>query len=1092
MEGINTQHKEKHLSQIPALAQLINLGFGYLSPEQCREERGNTSNLLLENILKRQLSEINAIRYRGKQYSFSEENISTAVRQLRDIRFDGLQKTNEKVYEQLTLGATLEQVINDDRRSFPFRYIDWENWENNVFHVTAEFTAQRPRSSGTVRMDIVLFVNGIPLAVIECKPPSVEVDEGVSQLIDYQRDNGAPRLFTSMQLVVATNKNAVKYATAGTPAKFWGVWKEKEDKASAVANSVNQPLTEAQKDNLFSGHFKEPELKQWFEELSSQPREVTEQDRNIHSLCRPERLLELAWRFTVFDAGIKKIARHQQYFVIKASLRRITHRAKEGHRPSGVIWHTQGSGKSLTMVMLTRNLLLDSHHRKGIKNPRVVLVTDRTDLDRQLGNTFRACQLNARRAKSGRHLLQLASEEKAELVTTLINKFDKALNARKFRDLSSDIIVLVDESHRSQYKNFAARMRQMLPKACYLGFTGTPLTKKEKNTFARFGDLIRPAYTMHEAVEDGAVVPLLYEGRHVEMEQNKKAMDSWFDRHTNGLSKEQKADLKRKYARAEMLNRAEQVVYMRAFDISEHFREHWQGTGFKAQLVAPRKEVALLYKQFFDEIGYVSSEVVISAPENHEGADNPEDEPDEAIVKFWKRMMKRFGSEEEYVEGIVNQFKHTDHPEILIVVSKLLTGFDASRNTVLYLCSSLKEHTLLQAIARVNRLHSFDLPAEDPDSDEEKVVTVDKEFGYIVDYVSVLGELDKALNQYKAFENYDEQDLAGVLTRLQDVVNQLPQHHSDLWELFAPVRNRQDEEAFELLLGDREIREEFYERLSQFARTLSMALSCEKFIANTSEEKIRQYKADMRRFSDLRQSVKIRYCDAVNYRDYEPKIKKLLDTHIQANEVTQLNEAVNIFDHKAFGEVKEQQGVYEVRSDQRTPAAIADAIAHRTAKRISERMDDDPAFYEKFSKLIQQAIDDFRNQRISEQEYLNQARELADKVENRVNDELPESLTNHEHAQAYFGAIKSFFKDLSKERQTTLSADTALAIDAIFMVHWKVGFWDDEDAIKRVKNDIDDYLYDEVNAQEGVNLPLEQMDAIIEAVVKLAKRRMTG
>jgi type I restriction enzyme R subunit len=446
----------------------------------------------------------------------------------------------------------------------------------------------RTRSSEAARPDIVLFVNGIPFVVIECKSPDVELEHGISQCIRNQRDDWIPKLFTYVQLVMAINKNSAQYATVGTPAKFWSVWQTWHDNERTIAPSVHKPLGAEIKDALFSGEFSV--ARKFFDELEAEgKREVTEQDRSIHSLCRPERLLELAYGFTLFDGGVKKIARYQQYFVVKSTLERVKQMDAVGRRKGGIVWHTQGSGKSLTMVWLARNLALDT----GILNPRIVLVTDRVDLDKQLGNTFAARGLDPRRAKTGRDLIELVSEKKATIVTTLIHKFDKALNAKKVLDESIDIFTLIDESHRTNFGSFAARMRQMFPKACYLGFTGTPLLKKEKNSFARFGGLIDPHYSIQQAVKDGAVVPLLYEGRHVEMEQNRAAIDLWFERHTQGLTPEQKADLERKYARAEMLNKADRVIYMRGFDVSEHFRSNWQGTGFKAQLVAPGKRAAL-------------------------------------------------------------------------------------------------------------------------------------------------------------------------------------------------------------------------------------------------------------------------------------------------------------------------------------------------------------------------------------------------------------------------------------------------------------------------------------------------------------------
>jgi type I restriction enzyme R subunit len=697
-------------------------------------------------------------------------------------------------------------------------------------------------------------------------------------------------------------------------------------------------------------------------------------------------------------------------------------------------------------------------------------VTDRDDLDKQLGNTFAACGLEANRATSGRNLLELVAEKKSGIITTLIHKFDKAYTVKKYQDESPDIFILVDESHRTQFGSFSARMRQMFPHACYLGFTGTPLLKKEKNNFTKFGELVEPHYSITQAVEDGAVVPLLYEGRHVEMTQNQTAVDLWFERHTQGLTKEQQADLKRKYARAEMLNKADQVIYMRAFDISEHFRSNWQGTGFKAQLVAPNKASALKYNAYLNEIGIVSSEVVISPPDMREGYEETDDETTDEVVKFWQKMMKRYGSEDEYTKQLINQFKHGSEPEILIVVDKLLTGFDAPRNAVLYLCRVLREHTLLQAIARVNRLHEG------------------KEFGFIVDYASVLGELDKALTMYSAFEGFDESDLVGTLISINSEIEKLPSRYSDLWDLFKTVKHSYDEEAYEMLLADDELREEFYGRLSEFGKTLGIALSSEKFLTETDEKTLSRYKADLRKFQSLKASVKLRYAEAIDYRDYEPKIKKLLDTHIQANEVVQLNEPVNIFDDKMFNQVKEEQGVYQTK---KTTASKADTIAHATKKVITEKMDEDPAFYEKFSKLIQQAIEDFRAKRISDLDYLNKVVDIRNKVVGKVHDDIPDKLSGNEDAMAYFGVLKPFLEkhELGEEDLESAAADTAIAIHGILEKHKKVHFWDDEDAQKQAVNEIDDYLYDELKTNRGIELSLDQMDDIIEKVLQVAKHR---
>lgn len=1062
---------EKYLSQIPALQVLVNLGYKYLTPVEALTARGGKAgNVLLEEILRGQLKKLNRIQHKGGSYLFSEENIQSAIQRLKNVKYDGLLKTNEAVYDLLTLGVALEQSVEGDLKSFTLNYVDWRHPQNNVYHVVAEFAVERTRSVETCRPDIVLFVNGIPFAVIECKSPKIEVAQAVSQTIRNQRDEYIPRLFTYVQTVLALNKNEARYATTGTPAKFWSKWKEDVTDAE-LAPLLERPLPEPVKASLFDLAFAELGVRQEMPPYFV-GRQATEQDRALYALCRPERLLEMAWAYTVYDGGVRKIARYQQVFAIREVLARVKQTDDSGKRRGGIVWHTQGSGKSLTMVMLARALALEP----AIRNPRILLVTDRVDLDKQLGNTFAACGLSPDRAESGRHLVELVSDGKAHIVTTLVHKFDKALAYKKFSDASPDIFVLVDETQRTQLGAYSARMRQMFPNACYIGFTGTPLLTREKSDVAKFGGVIH-TYAIDQAVADGAIVPLLYEGRMVELEQNQAAIDVWFERHTQGLTDQQKADLKKKYARAEMLNKAEQVIYMRAFDISEHYRQNWQGTGFKAQLVAPNKAAALRYKVFLDELGAVTSEVIISPPDEREGFDEIDAvESSDAVVAFWQRMMKRYGSEEDYNKHLANAFKVGDEPEILIVVDKLLTGFDAPRNTVLYLARRLKNHSLLQAIARVNRLYE--------DESGSKV----KDFGYIIDYVGVLGELDRALSTYSALEGFEAADLEGALTSIYEETKALPQRHAELWDLFKTVKNRHDEESFERLLGDEKSRADFYERLAAYAKTLAIALSSERFITDTPEQKQRGYKNDLKRFVNLKAAVKLRYAESVDYRDFEPRIQKLLDTHISASEVVQLNAPVNIFDEAAFQKVVEEQGA----GSEKPLGAKADMIAHATKRAINERLEQDPAFYEKFSKLIQQAIDDYRAGRLSDLEYLRRVTEIKDAVVSRKGDDLPPVLNGDADAAAVYGLLRPFVAnhlDDAAQAETT-AAEAAIAVWKIFQRNRKVGYWDDLDAQRRTINEIDDYLYDEVKGTRGIALSTDQMDEIIEKAMQLARHRM--
>ena len=1047
---------EKNLSQIPALQLLIKFGYNYLSPKNALDMRGGKlANVLLEDILYEQLKRLNSIHHKKKEHHFSEANIQEAIRKLKHVQYDGLRKTNEAVYDLLTLGATLEQSVEGDLRSFLLHYIDWEHRDNNVFHVVPEYSVERTNSAETVRPDIVLFVNGIPLGVIECKAPSEEIEQGISQTIRNQGDEYIPKLFCYTQLVMAVKANAASYATVGTGLEHWSIWQEMEDAEEAVAEWVNEPLTDEQKAALSAGEFAK----------AAEPQEErlpTEQDKAICSLCRPERLLELMYLFTLFDDGVKKIAHYQQFFVVRSTLRRIKNLDAKGNREGGIIWHAQGSGKSLTMVMLARAIAL----KTGIRCARILLVTDRDDLDKQLGNTFSACQLNKERATSGRNLIKHLKDE-VGIVTTVIHKFDTALNAELFVDESADLFVLVDESHRTNYNTLAARMRQMLPNACFLGFTGTPLMRDEKrNTLKKFGSLIAPHYPLAQAVKDEAVLPLLYEGRHVEMEQDEVAVDKWFERLTADLTEKQKADLKTKYSRAAMLDRAKQVIYMRAFDISAHYRQRWQGTDFKAQLVAPTKAAAIQYHKCLEEFGHVTSAVIISGPDTREGHEEVNEGPTDEVGQFWARMMDRYRSETEYNKQIIHQFKHGGEPEILIVVDKLLTGFDAPRNTALYLCRSLKDHTLLQAIARVNRLYE------------------NKEFGYIVDYVSASGEVDSALSMYDSLlEDFDRQDLEATLTDVAEEVQKLPQRLSDLEKVFDSVQNRNDMEAIERALADEELRKEFYERLSEYGKTLGIALSTEDFFRKTKDAEIQEYKNDLKKFQKLKKSVQIRYAEVVDYREYEKKIKKLLDTHIKADDVTQINEPVNIFDRPGFAAVRDGTGDHKKQSE----AARADAIAYATKRVINERMDEDPALYQKFSKLIQAAIDDFKAGRLFAGVYMERVSEISDQVVSQKRDDVPDSIKDNPEASAYYGVIHLLLKDGVEEGDSEiLAAKVAKKIKKIFKKNSKVDFWRDQSAQQTVRNSIDDVLYDDLPDDP---LTPSQKDEIIAETMRIARKR---
>ncbi len=1060
--------KEDHISQVPALELLQKLGYVYLTQEETfRGRGGRLAGVLLENVLAEQLRKINVIRFKGREYPFSEGNILAAVQTLKDVADDGLVQTNEKVYELLTLGRAMQQAIDGDTKSFQLDYIDWNHPENNVYHVAEEFTVERSGSHETRRPDVVLFVNGIPLVVIECKRPDLKdpIGQAVSQQIRNQQRDQIPRLFHYAQLVLAVSKNEAKYATVGTPAKFWAGWKEQVDVEAAVARVAGQPLGDEQKERLFGERFRY--VREYFEALERDGREVTEQDRALYALCRPERLLELTYRFMLFDAGEKKVARYQQYFCVNKIMDRIRRTQQDGSRKGGVVWHTQGSGKSLTMVMLAEAIALEG----GIDNYKIILVTDRVDLDDQIYRTFHHCGTVPVQAKTGKHLAELLRDNKARIITTVIDKFELAVSKAGVRDENPDVFVLVDEGHRSQTGRFGqfgtlhASMRKALTNACFIAFTGTPLVKGERSTIATFGGLI-DTYTIEQAVKDKAVVPLLYEGRHVDQKVDTEAVDAWFDRITENLTREQKADLKKKFTSTDQLNKAQQKVMRIAWDVGEHFRDNWQGTPYKAQLVAQDKATALLYKKFLDDFGLVSSEVLISGPDEREGEDDVHEESTDEVKAFWKKMMAKYGSEKEYNRQVISGFKNADQPEIIIVVDKLLTGFDAPRNTVLYLTRRLKGHTLLQAIARVNRLYDG------------------KDFGYIIDYRGVLQNLDEALDIYGQLAEFDKEGLDDLCTALADVeteVQKLPQRHSDVWEVFKAIRNRRDEEAYELLLADEDLREKFYERLSVYSRTLAIALSSSAFLEATPEAKLEKYKGDLRFFMKLRTSVRKRYAEVVDFKEYEARIQKLVDQHVGTGEVEKITDLVNIFDADAFAKEVEKLG---------SAASKADTIAYRTKRTIHDRMQEDPAFYRRFSEMLEDAIRAFREQRLSDAEYLRKVTEIAEKIKNRTGDDIPEALVHHDVAKAFFGVLQDVFTEYAVDGFEPRPASTtaSLAIDEIIQRNRIVNWTNNTDVQNRMMGAIEDYLFD-LKDQHGIDLTFEDIDRILEMVLDIARTR---
>ena len=1067
--------KEDHISQIPALQMLVNLGYTYLSPaETDRQRGGKTSNVLLEDVLRKQLKEINSIRVSATKTSiFTDDNIERGILALKNLPMnEGYIAASEKAYNLLTLGQALEQSVDGDKKSFTLQYIDWKNMSNNVFHVSEEFSVMRSTSKEHYRPDLVLFVNGIPLCIIECKRPDMKepLKQAISQHLRNQQEDGIRSLYVYSQLTLSIATQEAAYATNATPEKFWAKWHEKFNSDEEERNYKNElqkfknkPLPNSIKEQLFSDRFKY--VRQYFDALEQEIILPTEQDNYLFGLCRPERLMDIVFNFVLFDNGEKKVARYQQFFAIKKSMQRIKH-VENGKRRGGVIWHTQGSGKSLTMVMLAQAIAMEP----SIRNPKIVLVTDRTDLDNQITGTFRKCGRFVENATTGQRLVELLENKSDAVVTTIINKFVAAVKKIDKPLESHDIFVLVDEGHRTQHGTFNIDMQKTLPNACFIAMTGTPLFKKDKSTAEKFGGMI-DAYTVDQAVKDKAVVPLLYEGRLALQNVNASPIDTFFGMVSEPLTEYQKADIKKKFARNDHLNSAEQKMRMIAWDISYHFRDNWQGrTPFKGQLVCDKKVSAIKYKEYLDEIGIVSCEVLISSIDEREGEESAYEKSTEKENQFWKKMMDEHGNSKSYEKNIISRFKNQKDPEIIIVVDKLLTGFDEPKNTVLYLTRNLQSHKLLQAIARVNRIYP------------------DKEFGYIIDYYGVIENLDDALQLYSSFEDFDDEDLAGTMTNISDEIKKLPQKHSDLWDIFKTIANKRDAEAYQQLLKDEAIRVLFYDKLAAFAKGLKLALSSIQFHKEVEEKVISRYKEDLTMFLKLRLAVVERYSDEIDYKQYEGQIQKLIDTHITTEKIETITELVNIFDKDKF-----QQEVENTTGK----AAKADKIASRTAKHITEKMDEDPAFYKKFSQMLRETIADYEAKRISEAQYLSRVQDIMNNVLAHTDNDIPEQLKGRDVAKAFYGLTVEALTEKIQDNvvRKEISTQTALQIDDLIqdavldngkaIIDWQYK----TNITGKLLIEIGDYLIDEVRDKYNVDLAFKDMDKIAEDCIEVAKIR---
>ncbi|MEN2752492.1 HsdR family type I site-specific deoxyribonuclease [Psychrobacter sp. FBL11] len=1104
---------EEFASKIPALTLLTTLGYEFISPSECGVMRSKTASnkatnqVVLLPIMRAFLAK-QTFMFAGTAHHLSESAIDKIMHTLNPAMNLGLQTANETLYNAMLYGVTVTEFIDGKKTAQTISLIDWDHIDNNSFHVTEEFVVQNSESTNNRTPDIVCFVNGLPLAVIEAKRPDSTREgqstnvQAVSQHIRNQHQKEIPHLFAYSQLLLAVNGHDGLYATCGTPRKFWAKWVEEEISEAEFARLKNQKLTNEQIESLFN-HRPASAKNEYRSLINGGDLQVTDQDRLIVSLLQPQRLLEMMRLFTLFDKKAGKIvARYQQVFGIKALIERISSfdgpdgpdgpNSKSGSRQGGVIWHTTGSGKSFTMVFFSKALIWLNE----LKACRIIVVTDRVDLEKQLSNTFKSGGvLTSKRdsrdamATSGRRLAEQIGQGNERVIFSIINKFGSAVKYEECYNDSPNIIVMVDEGHRSQNGENNIRMTQALPNAAFIAFTGTPLLKDDK-TENKFGSIIH-SYTMQQAVKDKTVTPLLYEERVPELNTNDAAIDSWFDRITQQLSEEQKNDLKRKFSQKGQIYQVEGRIELIAHDISDHF-QNFKQQYLKGQLACDSKASAIRYKMALDKIGKVTSVVAMSAPDTREGHDTVDGESKDIVQRWWQdNVAKQYGGDEKvYTEAIIDAFSTDEGPDIMIVVDKLLTGFDEPKNTVLYIDKPLKQHNLIQAIARVNRLH-------------EK-----KRFGYLIDYRGVLTELDITIEKYQDLAErtqggFDIEDLKGLYHAMDTEYKQLPRLHSELWAIFSSVKNKQDGQALRQVLAPKmqeidgrvvdtklKARDDFYAALTAFSNAMKIALQSASFFADKSfDSKRERYKADLKAFINLRKQVREDADETIDYDEYEADIRSLLDKHIAGLEVRAPKGAYLVGNLGNLGKLGKEVRPEALSDDEARNQT--DKITGRVTKMIEQDLADDPYAQAYFSKLLKQAIADAKAMFDAPVKQYMMFASFEQTVKDRDVAGMPDDFIDdngklNKHAQAYFGLFKHLF-DAAGDKDGL--ADTELDNDKLIAYAFEID--------NVVKTNVAEYSLNPSEIENAINrhllpmlfadLGIDKAQHLIEAVLKITR-----
>ena len=1048
----HTIFNERPESQERALKVLEKLGYTIVPRSDAEQKRGSRKVVLFEEELEAFLSK-RTYPYGTEERYFSGGSIASAIRAMNLQSAAGLYAANKEIYEMLCSGKSLEESLPDStKQSFDIDFIDFENSENNIFQVTDEFEVERPDGK-FARPDIVVLVNGMPLVVIECKKSSVDVMEGVIQNIRNWGDDYIPQLFQYAQLVMAVNPDKVLYGTCGTDAKYFTSWHE-DDKEW---------------------------LNDWCRKCSPDG-QIKEQDRALVSLLHPARLLDLIRNFIIYDNNVKKIARYKQYFAVKKCMDRILQKDGAGTR-SGVVWHTQGSGKTLTMIMLTKMILRESSHKDSlIRNPRFIMVTDRINLDKQIRDNFIHTKMSPHRAKTGKGLIELLDDEGNTVITALVNKFEAAIK-QNYRNESANIFLFIDEGHRTQYGKFNTYMKNVLPNAAKIAFTGTPLLKapknngKEaiesaKNTYLKFGPPI-DRYSLEDAIDDNVTVPIVYEGRVIPQKVTSKQINTHLKYITVGLSEEERKDLETKYSRFVAIAQTKQRLSMVAFDLHEHFINYVKPKGFKAMLTCSSRAAAVEIYYLLKNLGGVNPAVVITPNTKKEGDDEKNTKETKKIIgDFFKKEIDPLykNDYETYEDSVTGSFVDKDGDiDLLIVKDKLLTGFDAPIAAVLYIDKKLQDHTLLQAIARVNRVYE------------------NKDFGLIVDYIGIFKKLNSALDLYNdeksGMSGFDSADIGTAIFAISEEKTKLENTHKALWAIFEGInKNETSANVWQERLREYNIRKDFYTKLSSFAKQVDFLYTSYDLFESIGYKKCEEYRKDYAFFKKLKDSVSLRFNDRVDFSKYEDGIRQLLNTYVNAEDAKIVIEPLDILNKDKMEEQLARLGSKEAK---------AEAIQTRQVEVLESRRYDDPILYMTFMERINKTIDDYMAERDSEK-YLSKMEKMAeDYREGRSSINYPEIIMDDGAAKSFYGAVSSGVKKSMGETPDNQYSESlgrlALEIKSIVTEYAKRDWRDNVVVHRNIKKHLDDLLFDYIE-ENNLNWSLDTIDIVIDEIMMTAKK----